>query len=68
LIRGAIMKPTALIIDRTKISYEGLESIKESLQDLIKAGRNVESKDAVKAINEIKGLLGEEKEEYIEPD
>ena len=68
LVRGAITKPTALIIDKTKIPYEGLESIKSELQNLIKVGRNVESAEAIKAVNEIKSLLGEEKEEYIEPE
>ncbi len=68
LVRGALTKPTALVIDKTKISYEGIDSIKNVLQDLIRSGRNVESIEAIKVINEIKSLIGEEKEEYIEPE
>ncbi len=68
IVRGAITKPTALIIDKTRIPYEGIENIKSELQNLIRAGRNVESSEAIKAVNEIKSLLGEEKEEYIEPE
>ncbi len=68
LVRGAITRPTPLVIDRTKISYEGEESLRNSLRDLLKAARNVENKEALKVINEIKVLLGEEEEEYIEPE
>ena len=68
LVRGAITRPTALIIDKTKIDYRNINSLNEALQDLIKAGRNVENKEALKVINEIKGLIGEEKEEYLEPE
>jgi len=68
LVRGALMKPTALVIDKTKIIYEGINSIRNIIQSLIRAGRNVESSEAIKVINEIKGLLGEEREEYLEPE
>ncbi len=68
IVRGAVTRPTAMVIDRTKVSYEGEESLRSELASLLRAARNVEVKEALKVINEIKTLLGEEEEEYIEPE
>ncbi len=68
LVRGAVTRPTPLVIDKTRISYENENSLKSALPELIKSGRNVENKEALKVINEIKVLVGGEEEEYIEPD
>jgi len=52
LVRGAVTKPVPVIIEKTKV-----ESLENELNRLIKEGRNVESGDAERVIEEIKGLL-----------
>ena len=52
LVRGAVTKPVPVIIEKTKV-----QDVKGELDKLIKEGRNVESGEAEKVIEEIKGLL-----------
>ena len=65
IVRGAVLRPTPLVIEKTKItSEESLEeTLRRNLQNLIRTGRNVESSEAKKVIKEIKGLIGEKEEE-----
>ncbi|MCS7121639.1 MAG: DUF2258 domain-containing protein [Archaeoglobaceae archaeon] len=64
LIRGAVTLPVAKILDKTKITYTGEEELKQKVSKLFKEARNVEVREALRAINEIKAMLGEEKEVY----
>ncbi|MET1124364.1 MAG: DUF2258 domain-containing protein [Archaeoglobaceae archaeon] len=62
LVRGAVTKPTAKVIDRTKVD----RGVEESIQTLLANARNVEVRDALRVVNEIKTLMGEEEEEIYE--
>lgn len=66
LVRGAVTSPVAKILEKTKLSYVGEEELKEKVSKLFKEAKNVEVKDALKVINDIKTMLGEEKEKYYE--
>lgn len=52
LVRGAVTRPVPVIIEKTKV-----QDIKGELNRLIREGRNVESGEAEKVIEEIKSLL-----------
>jgi len=52
LVRGAVTKPVPVIIEKTKV-----QDLKAELNRLIREGRNVESGEAEKVIEEIKSLL-----------
>ncbi|ADC66417.1 Uncharacterized conserved protein UCP037214 [Ferroglobus placidus DSM 10642] len=52
VVRGAVTKPVPVIIEKTKV-----QDIRGELNRLVKEGRNVESGEAEKVIEEIKSLL-----------
>ena len=56
VVRGALLKPNPVIIDRARISLENLEE--ELLRVVEEKGRVVEEEDARKIVDEIKELIG----------
>jgi hypothetical protein len=57
IVRGALVKPTPLIIDKTRIPYQGEGSVAQSLEDLLQRARHVSEEEARKVKEEIEGLL-----------
>ncbi|MHC1600747.1 MAG: DUF2258 domain-containing protein [Candidatus Nezhaarchaeales archaeon] len=63
IIRGAVLEPTPVIIEKGKIPLEGKdldEAISGGLADLIRAARNVETSEAEKAIKDIEAVIESE--------
>lgn len=64
MVRGAVTQPSPVLIKKGRIDLEGKsidETIRTRISDLVKAGKNVEVKDAEKAMEEIDKLLEEER-------
>jgi len=55
IVRGALLKPNPVIIDRARISLENLEE--ELLKVVEVKGRVVEEEEARKIVDDIKGLI-----------
>jgi len=55
VVRGALLKPNPVIIDRARISLENLEE--ELLKVVEEKGRVVEEEEARKIVDDVKGLI-----------
>jgi len=63
IIRGAVLEPTPVIIEKSKIPLEGRdldEAISSGLADLTRVARNVETSEAEKAIKDIEAIIESE--------
>ncbi|MCS7139375.1 MAG: DUF2258 domain-containing protein [Nitrososphaerota archaeon] len=62
-VRGAILEPTPIIIDKGKVLLQGRavdEALSSSLQDLVRAARHVETFEAEKGFRDIESLIKSE--------
>ena len=63
IVRGAVLEPTPVIIEKGKIPLEGKaldEAVSSNIADLVRAGRNVESSEAEKAVKDIEAVIESE--------
>jgi len=70
IIRGAVLEPTPVIIERGKVPLEGKsvdEAVSSGLADLIRSARNVETSEAKKAVKDIEALIESELKKEAAP-
>jgi hypothetical protein len=63
IIRGAVLEPTPVIIDKSKVPLDGKsveEVVSSNLANLVKSGRNVELAEAEKALKGIEAMIESE--------
>jgi hypothetical protein len=66
IIRGAVLEPTPIIIDKSKVPLEGKsieEVVSSNLANLIKSARNVELAEAERALKGIEAVIESELKE-----
>lgn len=63
IVRGAVLEPTPVVIDKSKVSLNGKsidEVISSNITDLVRSARNVELSEAERAIKSIEALIESE--------
>jgi hypothetical protein len=63
IIRGAVLEPTPIIIDKSKVPLEGKsveEVVSSNLTNLVKSARNVELAEAERALKGIEAMIESE--------
>lgn len=63
IVRGAVLEPTPVMIDKTKVPLDGKsidEVISSSITDLVRTARNVDLSEAEKAVKSIEALIESE--------
>jgi hypothetical protein len=66
IIRGAVLEPTPIIIDKSKVPLEGKsveEVVSSNLTNLVKSARNVELAEAERALKGIEAVIESELKE-----
>jgi hypothetical protein len=66
IIRGAVLEPTPIIIDKSKVPLEGKsveEVVSSNLTNLVKSARNVELAEAERALKGIEAMIESELKE-----
>ncbi|RLE48994.1 MAG: DUF2258 domain-containing protein [Candidatus Methanomethylicota archaeon] len=63
LVRGAVLEPTPVIIDRTRVSLEGKPintALTEKIADLVRTAKAVESEEAEKIVKDAEAVVESE--------
>lgn len=63
IVRGAVLEPTPVVIDKSKVPLDGKsvdEVISSNIADLVRTARNVEFSEAERAVKSIEALIESE--------